>query len=164
MALANWLKPDTQESHTDEGKLLACIPEQKSTDVLIASDSSPRNFPRRDKSSHASAPNSQTVSADHIPTTIDGTIRRTPVLTNNDLLPPTPLMCDNKGTTFTAKNPFTSARSRHLDSRWFCIRDYIKDRVLRVSHIPTDKNVADIFTKALDKPKFLALRRYLMGS
>ena len=103
------------------------------------------------------------MTADHVATTADGSVRHTPVISGNEALPPTPLMCDNKGTTFTAKNPVTSSRSRHLNSRWFHVREYIKDRVLRVSHIPTEKNVADILTKALDKVRFLALRRYLMG-
>ena len=71
---------------------------------------------------------------------------------------------DNQATIFTANNPETSQRSKHLEIRWFRIRDYVKDLVLRVRHIPTGGNVADFFTKSLQGPdSFERFRRNLMG-
>ena len=63
--------------------------------------------------------------------TKDGTLRR---YTRNIDLPedephklgPINLLGDNKGVTFTAKNPITSSASRWLDTKWSRIREYVK--------------------------------------
>ena len=79
-------------------------------------------------------------------------------------LRPTWLLGDNQGAIFTSNNPETSQRSKHLEIRWFRIRDYIKDSVLRVRHIRTGDNVADFFTKSLQgSQSFGVFRRFLMG-
>ena len=79
-------------------------------------------------------------------------------------LRPTWLLGDNQGAVFTSNNPETSQRSKHLEIRWFRIRDYIKDNVLRVRHIRTGDNVADFFTKSLQGSQSFGLfRRFLMG-
>ena len=69
----------------------------------------------------------------------------TPVLE----LEPTPVLCDNKGTVFTANNPVTNLRSRHLEVRWFKVRDYVKNGLLAVLHLRAQYNLADYFTKPL---------------
>ena len=69
----------------------------------------------------------------------------TPVLE----LEPTPVLCDNKGTVFTANNPVTNLRSRHLEVRWFKVRDYAKNGLLAVLHLCAQSNLADYFTKPL---------------
>ena len=80
-------------------------------------------------------------------------------------LRPTWLLGDNQATIFTANNPETSHRSKHLEIRWFRVRDYVRDQTLRVRHIPTGGNVADFFTKSLQGPdSFVRFRRDLMGS
>ena len=80
-------------------------------------------------------------------------------------LRPTWLLGDNQATIFTANNPETSQRSKHLEIRWFRIRDYVKDNLLRVRHIPTGGNVADFFTKSLQGPdSFERFRANLMGN
>jgi hypothetical protein len=74
---------------------------------------------------------------------------------------PFPLFNDNLGATQTVNNPVTSWRTRHLDVKYFKIRDYIKEQKLTVSHISTTLNVADFFTKALAYPMFSKFRNYL---
>ena len=74
---------------------------------------------------------------------------------------PFPLFNDNLGATQTVNNPDTSWRTRHLDVKYFKIRDYIKEMKLTVSHVPTHLNVADFFTKALTYPHFSKFRTYL---
>jgi len=54
---------------------------------------------------------------------------------------------DNLAAIFTANNPTTSTRSRHLDIRFFKIRDYIKDHKLVFMHCAGTKNCADFCTK-----------------
>ena len=100
--------------------------------------------------------------------TADGTLRRyTSDMDTVDeathKLGPINLLGDNKGVTFTAKNPVTSARSRHLDVRWFRIREFVKQDYVRVSHIYTHQNIADFFTKPLPSTTFQAFRQYLMN-
>jgi len=100
--------------------------------------------------------------------TADGTLRRfthhiDKVVDETHKLGPTNLLGDNKGVTFTSKNPITSSRSRHLDVRWFRIREFVKQDYIRVSHIYTRQNLADFFTKPLPVPAFKLLRQYLMN-
>ena len=100
--------------------------------------------------------------------TKDGTLRRftedmEPICNEPYHLAPIEVMNDNKSVTFTAKNPLTSSKSRHLDARWFRIREFIKEGFVKVSHVFSAQNVADFFTKPLPKDPFLRLRRYLMN-
>ena len=79
-------------------------------------------------------------------------------------LRPTWLLGDNQSAIFTASNPETTQRSKHLEIRWFRIRDYVQQHSLQVRHIRTGDNIADFFTKALQGPEsFERFRRYLMG-
>ena len=59
---------------------------------------------------------------------------------------------------FSVNNPETSQRTRHLDVRYFKVRDYIKQQAVRVRHISTNMNVADFFTKGLDRVLFTRYR------
>ena len=74
---------------------------------------------------------------------------------------PTPVAVDNKSVEFSVNNPETSQRTKHLDTRYFKIRDYIRDLSIRVRHIGTKFNPADFFTKALPKAEFARYRDYL---
>ena len=72
-----------------------------------------------------------------------------------DSLPPTPIFVDNKGTTQTANNPISSAQaSKSLETRYFRVRDRIRDRKLRVNFLPTHLNAANFFIKNLPDPAF----------
>ena len=62
---------------------------------------------------------------------------------------------------FSVNNPETSQRTRHLDIRYFKVRDYIKELKVRVRHISTTMNVADFFTKGLDRVLFTRYRGHL---
>ena len=59
---------------------------------------------------------------------------------------PTPVAVDNKSVEFSVNNPETSQRTKHLDTRYFKIRDYIRDLSIRVRHIGTKFNPADFST------------------
>ena len=78
-------------------------------------------------------------------------------------LPPTPLLGDNKASTFTANTPSTGAMSKHIDIRYKKVREYVASGELRVVHVGTDYNVADFFTKGLAIGKFSRFRDFLMG-
>lgn len=85
------------------------------------------------------------------------------VLGTDGRLPSTPLLCDNKATTFTANTPSTGVRSRHIDVRFLKVREYVSSGELRVIHVRTEYNVADFLTKGLTIHKFALFRELLMG-
>ena len=75
-------------------------------------------------------------------------------------LAPTPVAVDNKSVESSVNNPETSQRTRHLDMRYFKVRDYIRAQEIRVRHIGTKSNPADFFTKALPRSEFARYRGY----
>ena len=85
------------------------------------------------------------------------------VLGTDGRLPSTPLLGDNKATTFTANTPSTGVRSRHIDVRFLKVREYVSSGELRVIHVRTEYNVADFLTKGLTIHKFALFRELLMG-
>ena len=69
------------------------------------------------------------------------------------------------GTSHTVNNPVSTAQaSRHLDVRYFKVRDHIRENKLRVNFIRTHLNVSDFFTKNLPNPLLQDFRRILMGT
>jgi hypothetical protein len=63
---------------------------------------------------------------------------------------PTPtLWCDNESTIALTKDAIFSARSKHIEVRYFFIRELVQAGKLHVQHIAGTENVADIFTKPL---------------
>ena len=77
-------------------------------------------------------------------------------------LPPTPLLCDNKASTFTANNPSSSPK-KHIELRHLKVREYVSNGEIRVLHVRTDYNVSDFFTKGLTIKKFSHFRELIMG-
>ena len=57
----------------------------------------------------------------------------------------------------------TNLRSRHLEVRWFKVRDYVKNGLLNVLHLRTQYNLADYFTKPLLGNHFQEFRDCIMG-
>ena len=49
------------------------------------------------------------------------------------------------------KDPVFSGRSKHIEARYFFIRELVQEGKLRAKHIKGTDNVADIFTKPLSK-------------
>ena len=69
------------------------------------------------------------------------------------------LFNDNLGTTQTINRPeSTSQGSKHIDTRYFRVRQWVQQKALRVAYVGTDYNVADFFTKGLHWPKFSKFR------
>jgi hypothetical protein len=70
----------------------------------------------------------------------------------------TVIHCDNKSCIKLSENPVFHDRSKHIDIRYHFIRDYVQRGVVRLDYIQTDEQMADIFTKALSKQKFMKFR------
>ncbi|GKB73190.1 putative reverse transcriptase domain-containing protein, partial [Tanacetum coccineum] len=56
-----------------------------------------------------------------------------------------------------SNNPALPSRTKHIDIRYHFIRDYILKRDIELHFIPTQYQLANIFTKPLDEPKFKRL-------
>ena len=61
---------------------------------------------------------------------------------------------DNMGAINLSENNMTSDRSKHIERRHLHIRELVSRKLLAVKYIKTDANVADIFTKLLDRKRF----------
>jgi len=67
--------------------------------------------------------------------------------------------CDNTSAINISKNPVKYFRTKHIDIRHHFIRDLVESRVVSLSFIPTDNQLADILTKPLHGSRFESLRK-----
>jgi len=67
---------------------------------------------------------------------------------------PIRLNVDNLGAIFLAKNKNASERTKHVDARHHYVRELIENNFLEVVFVPSEENIADIFTKNLDVKGF----------
>ena len=74
---------------------------------------------------------------------------------------PVDLFIDNQTAKKIAENPELHKRSQHIDKRYHWIREQIELGFINLSWVPTDENLADIFTKSLATPRFIEHRLYL---
>ena len=76
---------------------------------------------------------------------------------------PTTLHVDNSGAVDIAHDPMHRGRSMHIERRHLKIRECVSNGVVAVHKIHTDKNLADLFTKALNPRRFRLLRDMMMS-
>ena len=70
---------------------------------------------------------------------------------------PTVIWCDNTSAGALAANPVHHRRSKHIDIDLHFIRDMVQSGAISVQYIPSSKQIADVFTKALSQPQFSSL-------
>ena len=73
------------------------------------------------------------------------------------------IMEDNQAAITIATNQTTNSRSKHMDIRLHFVREVIRKGAVKLHFCPTDKNIADILTKAISKIKFNQLSLQLLG-
>ena len=71
------------------------------------------------------------------------------------------LNCDNQGAIALAKDNKFHSQTKHIDLQFHFIREVVEDNKLSITYIPTEENMANIFTKALARPKFKGLVKRL---
>jgi hypothetical protein len=68
------------------------------------------------------------------------------------------LFCDNIGTTYLCSNPVFHSRMKHIALDYHFVRQMVQLGKIRVSHISTKDQPADILTKPLHRTRFSLLR------
>ncbi|CAI7881178.1 unnamed protein product [Closterium sp. NIES-53] len=71
------------------------------------------------------------------------------------------IWCDNASTIHLAKDAAYHGRSKHIELRFFFIRELVEAGHLRLGKIDSAANLADIFTKALPQASHSSLLRLL---
>jgi hypothetical protein len=75
-----------------------------------------------------------------------------------DVKKPIVLMEDNQGCIALANNPTQHGRTKHIDVKYFFIREKIADGSFMLHYCQTDAMVADLLTKSLGVKQFKKLR------
>ena len=66
---------------------------------------------------------------------------------------PTPIYCDNLSSIQLAKNPIFHARTKHIEVHYHFVREHVLSSEVELQYVPTDRQIADIFTKPLGLDK-----------
>src|ERR1700732_5303869 len=72
-----------------------------------------------------------------------------------------PVYCDNTSAINLSKNPIQHSRSKHIEVRHHFIRDHSSKGDIDIIFVPSEDELADIFTKPLIEETFTRLRREL---
>lgn len=68
------------------------------------------------------------------------------------------LFCDNTGVTYLSANPVFHSRMKHIALDYHFILEQVQNNALRVHHINTKEQIADILTKPISRHQFEFLR------
>jgi hypothetical protein len=71
---------------------------------------------------------------------------------------------DNQSTIAVTKNGIKNQRTKHVDVKYHFVTETVESGQVKLQWVPSAKQQADIFTKALAAPVFLGLRKELMSS
>jgi hypothetical protein len=79
-------------------------------------------------------------------------------------MPPAVIYQDNKSAMAMFKaGKGSSALSKHIDHRYFWIKDFVEDGQIIIEYLHTDSMICDVLTKPLQGDKFRRLRALLMN-
>jgi hypothetical protein len=65
-----------------------------------------------------------------------------------------PLLCDNESAIKIAYNACEHSRTKHIDIRHHFLRDHAIKGDIVITHVGTNDQLANIFTKPLDERRF----------
>lgn len=74
-------------------------------------------------------------------------------------IPKSPVIyCDNVGTTYLCVNPVFHSKMKHVGIDFHFVRDRVANGSLRVTHVSSADQLADLLTKPLSRPTLVSLR------
>ena len=65
-----------------------------------------------------------------------------------------PIMCDNTSAISIVANPVNRSTTKHIEIRYHFIREHAANGTISVNYVPTEKQLAEIFTKPLNEATF----------
>ena len=66
--------------------------------------------------------------------------------------------CDNQSCIRLSEHPVFHERSKHIEIKYYFIRDKVQEGEVKLEYIPTDEKIVDILTKPLSRIKFVYFR------
>jgi hypothetical protein len=72
-----------------------------------------------------------------------------------------PFFCDNESVVKLANNPVQHSRTKHINIHHHFLRDHVAKGDIILEGVRSEDQLADIFTKPLDKTRFCMLRNEL---
>ena len=69
--------------------------------------------------------------------------------------------CDNTSSINISKNLVQHSRTKHINIGHHFIRKLVENKTIIIEYVTTDKQLADMFNKALYAPRFISLRKAL---
>lgn len=76
-------------------------------------------------------------------------------------LSPITLYCDNQSAMHIARNPVFHERTKHIDIDCHFTRDKVMEGLLQLFYLPSDQQLADLFTKIIPSPQFNSMKTKL---
>jgi hypothetical protein len=73
------------------------------------------------------------------------------------------IQVDNQGAINLARNPVHHQRSKHRDIKYHFIRSEIQVGIISLKYVPSEDNIADIFTKPASKGKLEKFKHFMLG-
>ena len=68
-----------------------------------------------------------------------------------------PIFCDNQSAIAMIENPVQHSMTKHISIRYHFIREHVEEGNIELHFVPTDQQLADIFTKPLPEVTFTRL-------
>ena len=68
------------------------------------------------------------------------------------------IKCDNTSTISLTKNSIQHSRTKHIEIRHYFIRDHVQKGDVVIKFVDTLHQLANIFTKPLDKDRFCTIK------
>ena len=65
-----------------------------------------------------------------------------------------PIYCDSQSAIAISHNPIHHSMTKHIDITYHFIKDHVLNGNIELIFVPSDDEIADLFTKALDNTKF----------